>query len=302
MIWLLAAYLGNVLEQLLIMGFMQTVNPLLFTVLFYFFAFVFTGFWVRYAKTARSRAHWQKIKDQKTLIVFYVCGALLGNATWFAALYLSGLSTTAIVGTFTRVIILSYAFLYMKDRFPIDKAMAIVIGLGALVLFTAAGSEIDKGWGILCAILSCFGYATEKITSKKLAERGVEPGHASFLRQSVHVIFFSVVMLGAWRVADVTVELNSWLIAGIMLTSLLGGLLVNVFLFYGLRTVQLSRHQALVATKPILLTLMAFVLFGEQLTGEQMILGSVIFLSSLYFLVPQNSPFVFMKGLKRNTH
>lgn len=282
--WIFAAYFGNIIEQLLITGFMHSLQPLLFMAIFYAFSALFTGGWFYYSCKEGLKEKIHTMMQHKRWLSIYLTGSLIGNATWFAAVYISGLSTTAVILCFTRILIVTYAFVYMKDRFPADKAFALFISFVAIILFSMAGNEINQNWGALLAIISCFGYATSSIASKKLMQENACPATASFLRQASHAVLLTVLAYFGTEHTDIISSINLTVLSGILVTALLGGLLVNMFSFFGLKTVNLSSHEAIMGTKPVLIAALGIFIFGEQLSQEQIVLAGIIFLSSFYFL------------------
>ncbi len=282
--WVFAAYFGNIIEQLLITGFLHSLQPLLFMAIFYIFSAVFTGIWFAYSCKNGLAEKLRLFSEHKIWFSLYLGGNIVGNGTWFASVYISGLSTTAVILCFTRILIVTYAFVYMKDRFPADKAFALFVSFIAIILFSLAGKELNQSWGALLAITSCFGYATKSIASKKLMQLDACPATATFARQISHAVLFSGLALLGTDHADIFFSINGTILSGIVLTAFLGGLLVNMFSLYGLRTVNLSSHEAVMGTKPVLIAAFGILFFGEQLSQEQIVLAGIIFLSSFYFL------------------
>ena len=294
MLWLIAALLSNIAEQLLITSVIRGMNPIVYIALFYSFSTSFIFICNVIARKKGSFFDWQKAAQHKALIAGFVGGAFFGNALWFTSIFLIGVGMTAFMLIFIRVIVTVYAYIYMEDRFPIDKAISFATGIAMLLVFSFSGGT-ENILGIIIALLSCFGFATESITRKKLAEHNLRAENMMLFRNTSLLILswagLSVsVMLGfADFAADVdALEPKSWIF--IACAAFLGGVVVNLFAFYAMRTVKLSQYSALEITKPVFLALAGVYLLGEEITLLQMVSGIVIILSSSYFLMPGKIP------------
>ncbi len=293
MIWALAAFLSNIVEQLMITSVIRDMNPIVYVALFYLFSTLFIFIYHFFSKKHDDFFDWQKAAQHKWLVGGFVGGAFFGNALWFASIFLIGVGMTAFLLIFIRVIITVYAYLYMEDRFSIDKAISFATGITMLLLFSFSGGT-DNILGVVMALLSCFGFAMESITRKKLAQHNLRAENMMLFRNSCLLIFSwaalaVVVFIGAVEF-NVIFDIPMKSFAFIVVAAFLGGVMVNFFAFYAMRTVKLSQCSALEITKPVFLALAGVYLLEESITLLQGISGVVIVLSSLYFLMPSKIP------------
>ncbi len=286
MIWIFSAYAANILEWLVFTKFLHSANPLVFIFLFYFFGSFFMGFFAFWTGRRVLEKTWNKVKEHKYLIYLYVGGALFSNVMWFYSLYLVGIGVTAIVFVFSRAMIITYAYIFMDDRFSFDKIISIIVGFVALLFFALAGNNTELGLGIIIGLLSCVGSAMESISRKKLAYKDIHPEKIIFLRHFAHFAFFAFVIFFYWKSFGLLFEVDQILVMSALATAVLGACLVPLFLFWGMRIVKLSQYEAIIATKPVLLNILAILIFGEQMTVWQNFFGAIVICSSFYFFIP----------------
>ncbi len=289
MIWALIGHGLNVVEQLLIAGIIKAMDPFIYVTVFYFFAFIFSSIYRHYTKNIRVEKYEDRITDHKGLVLGYVGGALLGNGFWFASLIFLGLGLTSFVLVFIRVLVTLYAYLYMDDRFPWDKAVSLCIGFGALAVFSASGGSMNPV-GFALALTSCFGFALEFICRKKIVHESVSFECFLTLRQAVLMVCAASALCGI-LIFDLPGygifprEYNPFTI--IILTAFIGGFVVHMVMAKAMRQIKLSQNEALSTIKPVVVALCGVVILGETITITQAICGIVIVLSALYFLRPE---------------
>ena len=297
MIWALAAFLANIVEQLLITSVIREMNPIVYVALFYLFSIAFLILYHFIFKRREQFFDWHKALKHKFLVLGFAGGAFVGNALWFTSIYLIGVGMTGFLLVFIRVIVTVYAYLYMKDRFPLDKAIAFGLGI-IMLLFFSLSDGASNILGITAALISCFGFAMEGISRKKLAEHDARPENMMLFRNSF-------LFLLSWSALGIAIMINHVEVGSvfaldvrslffIMVAAFLGGLIVNMFVFYAMRHIKLSQYQALETTKPVFLALSGVMILGEDIALVQALCGGAIILSALYFLVPLKLP------IKRN--
>lgn len=297
MIWLIIALFSNVIEQLLIVHVMSSMDMVTYITLFYLFSSIFTvayHFRLR-AKTTQKAPliHWEQFYKNKMMFMGYVGGAFFGNLFWFCAVLMIGVGMTSFILIFIKILTTSYSYVFMQDRFPIDKIVSFCIGIFALFIFSFSGDDVNLT-GIILALLSCFGFAGEVICRKKLVDKNVNPENAILMRTlSISIlwifIFICGVIWGSQSFDNITsIDITSFML--LLITALLGGFLVHLFVFFGMKNVQISKYNALATLKPILLVLGGVYFFAETITITQIIAGAVIILSTFYFLRGKNTP------------
>lgn len=292
MIWALAAFFGNIIEQLMITSVIREMNLIIYVALFYLFSTVFLLLYHAISKKHEQFFDWQKALQHKLWAFGFAGGAFIGNALWFSSLCLIGLGMTGFLLVFVRVLVTVYAYIYMKDRFPLDKAIAFGMGIVMLLCFSLSG-EGNNILGIITALFSCFGFAMESISRKKLVEYEVRAENMMLFRNST-LLLLSWSALAVSILFDViephhivSIDIQSFLL--IIGAALLGGVGVNMFVFYAMKTVRLSQYQALETAKPVFLALSSVLILGEEISLSQAFYGGAIVLSAIYFLWPFKS-------------
>lgn len=289
MIWALAAFFGNIIEQLMITSVIREMNPIIYVALFYLFSTIFLVLFHAVSKKHEQFFDWKKARQHKLWAMGFAGGAFIGNALWFLSVYLMGLGITGFLLVFIRVLVTVYAYVYMKDRFPLDKASAFSMGVVMLLCFSLSDGG-GNVLGITAALLSCFGFAMEAISRKKLVEYEVRAENMMLFRSVVLLVLSwsavaAAVLFNVVEARDiVTMDLQSFLL--IIGAALLGGLGVNMFVFYAMKTVRLSQYQALETAKPVFLALAGVLVLGEEISLLQAFYGGAIVLSAIYFLWP----------------
>lgn len=289
MLWALAAFLGNIIEQLMIGSVIRDMNPIFYGAIFYTFSLASLTTYSFFIKKDQQFFDFDKALKYKWLVLCFAGGAMIGNILFFCSLYLLGVGMTAFLLVFIRVLVTVYAYVYMKDRFPADKIIAFTLGIAMLLVFSFSQESLNI-WGIAMALLSCFGFALESISRKKLAENNLRPENMMLFRNTMMFTAFwliagAAMLLGLVENAktfDITLQSLGLIIAA----AILGGTLVNIFAFHAMKTVKLSQYQAIETTKPVILAFLAVAILGEEITIIQWGAGAIIVLSAFYFLAP----------------
>jgi len=285
--WLILALLSNVVEQIMIVHVMSSMDMVTFILLFYLFSASFTFLFHLRDASFKNLINWRDVRANKFLFLGYVGGAFLGNLFWFSAVLIIGIGMTGFILVFIKILTTAYSYRFMHDRFSVDKAVAFAAGIFGLLVFSFSADDV-KIAGIMMALLSCFGFATEVICRKKLVDNNVNAENAILIRTSVSLllwgcIFIGGLMIGTQSMENITsIELET--LGLILFIAFLGGLLVHLFVFYGMKTVKVSQYEALSSVKPVLLVLGGVFFFGESITSVQVGAGMLIILSTLYFL------------------
>jgi len=290
MIWLFAAFITNIIEQLIIRYSLDSLDIIVFAFLFYLFGTFFTFLYHFRKKHTEKIFDWPGAVKELPLLLTYISAAFLANALWFVSVVSIGLGMTAFILIFIRIIVTTYSYLFMQDKIGTDKAIALVIGFGALLVFSATGYEVPT-WGVLLAFLSCFGFAAETIARKKLVERKANIENMLILRQASSCILWGVLLLFSIYVlgdisSSVLHSIEMTALGFIILVAFLGGMLLHLFSFQAMKTVRLSLYESINSMKPVVIASIGAIFFGEVITTLQIISGTVVIVSSLYFLRP----------------
>jgi|GEM_PF-3816046 len=286
MFWAFAAVITNVVEQLLITKLLFSLDIVVFAMLFYTTSTIIMS--VLHLKNHKTQiADFKYTFGHKFLLLGYVGGSFWGNVLWFISLTLIGVGMAAFILVFVRVIVTAYSYIYMNDRFSIDKAIAFSIGIIALLIFSFSNENVNA-FGALLAVISCFGFAAEIIFRKKLIEANVNSDNAIIARNAtLSLLWWSIFAVGciwgAYSIESLT-EISSHIFLLLLLTAILGGILGHQCAFKAMRTIKLSQYESLSALKPVLLAIGGILLFDESITFTQSIAGAVIIVSTFYFL------------------
>ncbi|MEM7617789.1 MAG: DMT family transporter [Pseudomonadota bacterium] len=293
MIWLIISLISNVIEQLLIVHVMSSMEMVTFIALFYLFSMVFTFGYHLNSRKSDDFMKWTDINQNKFLFGGYIGGAFLGNLFWFMAILMIGVGMTAFILVFIKILTTSYSYKFMQDRFTVDKAISFAVGILALLVFSFSGAEASL-LGVALAFMSCFGFASEVIFRKKLVDNNVNPASAILTRATAMfglwgVIFLSGVIIGTQSFANI-ISLDITTLLLIILTAFIGGFIVHLAIFLGMKNVKVSQYESLMSIKPVLLALGGVFFFSETITLMQSIAGAVIILSTFYFLKSKKAP------------
>lgn len=296
MIFVIIAYFAHVLENTLIAFVIKDTGPYIYIPLFYAISTVMVFFYEKILnlKKQKTAIDWNKVFFHKGSLTAYIGGAFFGNALWFFSLYMIGIGTVSFILIFIRLFVALYAYLFMNDRYSIDKMIAFATAFIALVFYSYGGIE-DNLIGISIALLSCVGFSAESIGKKKLALSGLKPENMVLWRYAILTALFSFIFFILMALNLISSEmlripsLTNLLL--IFIASFMGSIGTNVALFYGLKTVPLSTLESLNSTKPVLFSIIGVFLLSESMAANQIIWGIIIILASLYFVFPnRNKP------------
>lgn len=297
MIFILIAYFAHVIENSLIAFVIKDIGPYLYILMFYsistIMVFVFQK--IKNAKSPREKIDWPHVLDHKRALVAYIGGSFVGNTLWFFSLYMIGIGTVAFVLIFIRLFVAVYAYLFMDDRYPLDKIVAFATAFIALIFYSYSG--IEQNWlGITLALISCFTFSACSIGQKKLALSGLKPENMVLWRYATLTILFGLVFITLFSLGqipdDMLIMPSIWGVLLICLACFLGSIGTDLMQFYGLKTVALSTVESLNTTKPVLLSIIGVVLLNEVMTAEQFFWGIIIVIASLYFVFPKRKKLI----------
>ena len=272
MIWALLTIFGNATEQILIGYFILQTDPLNAVPFFYLLTSLFCiatpialGF---------RNGHPMDLLSEKKLVFIFVFASASGNALWFSALCLWGLSGTALVLIALRVILIFYGTYFLKEKMAAKQWFAAVMIIGLLALFTNA-TPPENTTGVILAFLSVILYAIEDITEKALSSR-VEPTHLMSLRQIVALILFTIVALLVNKSISFEFLSQPKLAISIVVAAFIGGPLVCHARFYAYRALPISLFSLISSFKPVLIVVGSMIFLGEEMTNLQMILAAMM--------------------------
>ncbi len=287
MLWVLAGFVLHTIELSLITYAIKDIGPFALTALFYMFSAAFLFVYNNVKNKGFKLKSLPEMKQHKKLLSIYIASGLIGNILWFGSLFLIGIGPAAFILLFNRVFVTAYSYFFMNDRYPRDKLLAISTVFMALMLFSFSG-EHSNLFGVLIGMFSCLFFTIEKITQKKVALTQSDPNDVITLRSILIATATFILYLIVTQMGLNDYPLPDLPTLGIIAScSLMGGVLFNIFIIYGLREVQLSFTETLNAIKPIILAVVGSLFFAEILTPFQVSMGGIIVISALYFLWPR---------------
>ncbi len=291
--FIIIAYFAHVIENSLIAFVIKDIGPYLYILMFYSIStvMVFVFQKIKNVKSPKEKIDWPHVLEHKGALASYIGGSFVGNTLWFFSLYMIGIGTVAFILIFIRLFVAVYAYLFMDDRYSVDKMVAFATAFVALIFYSYNG--IEQNWlGITLALISCLAFSACSIGQKKLALSGLKPENMVLWRYVTLTILFSlvfIVALSAGQIPEGMLVMPSiGAILLICLSCFMGSIGTDLMQFYGLKTVALSTVESLNTTKPVLLSIIGVVLLNEVMTFEQFMWGMVIVIASLYFVMPKN--------------
>jgi len=287
--FIVIAYFAHVIENVLIAIVIKEMGPFLCLTVFYTIATLFVFLYEKALnqKKKSPKTQWKDVLAHKGALSFYVGGAFLGNSLWFCSIYLIGIGSVSFVLIFIRLFVAFYAYLFMNDRYPIDKIATFFIAFIALIFFSYNG--LEENWlGITLALISCLAFSAESIAKKKLALSELKPESMVLWRYGILAVAFNMALASAIAfnlIPETMVQIPSMAnLALICIACFMGAIATNICLFYGLRTVPLSILEALNTTKPVLFAIIGVMMLNETISDAQLFWGLIIVISSLYFV------------------
>jgi drug/metabolite transporter (DMT)-like permease len=217
------------------------------------------------------------------------------NALWTHSVALNGaaISTVLVYSSAGFTVLLGWWFL--KERVDWPKLLAVVLSLGGCVLVSEA---LDAAaWrtnlaGILTGVLSGLAYAAYSLMGRSASQRGLNAWTTllyTFGFATVFLLIINLVLGGglpgtATQPADLFWLGNAWL-GWVLLFLLAAGPTLAGFGLYNVSLGYLPSSVAnlVLTSEPVFTTVLAYLLFGERLSGVQFV-GSLMVLAGVTFL------------------
>jgi drug/metabolite transporter (DMT)-like permease len=235
--------------------------------------------------------------SHRDMIYFVGYGFVLAslNALWTHSVALNGaaISTVLIYSSAGFTVLLGWWLLQERVDWP--KLLAVALSLGGCILVSEA---LDAAaWhtnlaGILTGILSGLAYAAYSLMGRSASQRGLNAwtsllytfGFATLFLLIINLVLGGFLPGTATRPADLLWLGDAWLAWGMLFMLAAGPTLAG----FGLYNVSLGYLPSSVAnlvltSEPVFTTALAYLLFGERLSGVQFI-GSLMVLAGVTFL------------------
>jgi drug/metabolite transporter (DMT)-like permease len=232
-------------------------------------------------------------KDLRYLILYGLVLAIF-NALWTLSVALNGAAISTVLAYCSAGFTALLGWWFLKERLDWAKILAVVLSLGGCVLVSNA---LDlAAWtanfvGILTGILSGLLYAIYSLMGRSASQRELNPWTTLLYTFSFAAIFlFSFNLLPGGFVPGKAVNpadllwLGNSLAGWGILFLLAAGPTLTGFGTYNISLSYLPSSVAnlIVSLEPAVTAIMAYFLFGELLTGIQ-IVGSLMILTGVVF-------------------
>jgi drug/metabolite transporter (DMT)-like permease len=233
-------------------------------------------------------------KDLRYLIIYGLVLAIF-NALWTLSVALNGAAISTVLAYCSAGFTALLGWWFLKERLDWAKIVAVVLSLGGCLLVSNA---LDAAaWtanfiGILTGILSGLLYAIYSLMGRSASQRDLNPwttllytfGFAALFLLSFNLLPGGFVPGKAVQVTDLLwlgKSLSGWGILFVLAAgpTLAGFGTYNISLSY----LPSSVANLIVSLEPAITAVMAYFLFGELLTGIQ-IIGSLMILTGVVFL------------------
>jgi drug/metabolite transporter (DMT)-like permease len=233
-------------------------------------------------------------KDLRYLIIYGLVLAIF-NALWTLSVALNGAAISTVLAYCSAGFTALLGWWFLKERLDWSKIVAVVLSLGGCVLVSNA---LDSAaWtanfiGILTGILSGLLYAIYSLMGRSASQREMNPwttllytfGFAAMFLLSFNLLPGGFVPGKAVHAIDL-LWLGDSLAGWSILILLAAGPTLTGFGTYNISLSYLPSSVAnlIVSLEPAITAIMAYFLFGELLTGIQ-IIGSLMILTGVVFL------------------
>lgn len=220
------------------------------------------------------------LKDLWCFLGTGLCSIVFFNYCYFKTIVLTDLSVAAVLlYTAPSMVMVMSAFLF-KEHFNLKKGFALVLAFAGCVFVTGIiGSQVTlSAAGIITGLGSGLGYALYSIFSRYALERGYSSltiSFYTFLIASIGVLPF----LGGNEVAAIVFAGYGNVLFTVAF-ALVSTVLPYFVYTWGLQYVENGTASILASVEPVVATIIGVVLFGESLSGMELI-GIVLVLASI---------------------
>jgi len=217
------------------------------------------------------------------------------NSLWTHSVALNGAAVATVLAYSSTAFTLLLGWLILKESLTPIKLLAVILSLAGCALvsgaWNAAAWQANLG-GILAGIGSGLGYAAYSLMGRSAADRGLNTwvsllytfAFAALFLLSFNLLGGGVLPSAAAKPADLGWLGNAWQ-GWLVLFLLAAGPTLAGFGFYNVALSHLPSSIAnlVVTSEPVFTAVIAYFLFGEMLTGLQ-ILGACLILGGVAIL------------------
>jgi len=235
-----------------------------------------------------------RLRDLRYLIIYGLVLAVF-NSLWTLSVALNGASISTVLAYCSAGFTALLGWWFLKERLDWAKIIAVALSLGGCVLVSNALNQ--NAWsanfiGILTGLLSGLLYAIYSLMGRSASQRNLNPWTTllyTFGFAAVFLLTFNLLPLNdlpgkAKQAADLLWLGDSLAGWGVLLLLAAGPTLAG----FGTYNISLSYLPSSIANlimslEPAFTAAMAYILFGEILSGIQ-IVGSLMILTAVIFL------------------
>ena len=228
------------------------------------------------------------LKDLWCFLGTGLCSIVFFNYCYFKTIILTDLSVAAVLlYTAPSMVMVMSAFLF-KERFNIKKGIALILAFAGCVFVTGIiGSQVTLSVaGIITGLGSGLGYALYSIFSRYALERGYTSLTISFYTFLIAAI--GVLPVAGGNAVTAIVFAGPGNILFTIAFALVSTVLPYFVYTWGLQYVENGTASILASVEPVVATIIGVVLFGESLSGMELI-GIVLVLASIVICNGKNS-------------
>ena len=170
------------------------------------FMLFYTGVRKQFANTIKAF----KTRSGKFILLGALLGGPGGMTGYVNAIHYIGPAYTAIISSMFPAVVALLSFIFLKEKMNRVQIAGLTVSIvGVIILGYVPGeTEIrDVGIGFGCALLCCFGWASEAvICAYGMKDPDVSDENALQLRQLVSAAFYGVVILNVFQGWGLTVD------------------------------------------------------------------------------------------------
>ena len=221
-----------------------------------------------------QRKHWPR---------FFLC-ALTGVAI-NQMLFIKGLTLTSAIHAsllmlLTPIIITVFAFIVLKERVTIPRALGLALGIGGTLLLVLTKEQSSSATnyllGDLLIVINAISYTIYFIIVKPLMAE-YPPLHV--VRWVFTFGFFMILPFGWNEVFSIQWESFEWThYASLAFIVIAGTFLAYFFNIYGIQYLGAGTTGAYIYTQPVFAAIIAVIFFHENLTPAKLLAAIMIFL------------------------
>jgi len=263
----------------------KLIGPVIPPLRLAFMRFMLTGLilLIPSIRTIRLWVHPPSFRDFGVLILLGVIGVTFSLGLYHLSLHYLQANVGAIVFSANPVFVALFAPFILGERPTWRKTIAVGLGLAGVCVFLWGPGQSSEGWtqGIFFMVGSMISFALYSVLSKKFMPRFGAKVITCFagLFGGLLILPFSWVMEGAPFVAISMVT-----IVKLFYLSGIATVLAYILYFFGMVQVGASKGAMFFFLKPLLASICAYFVLGEQVT-PQILIGGVVIMSALGLVV-----------------